>query len=248
MSAKGLFIFEVSVTLLIIGGVGFIAWQTQNIMRSLDRMATAQEDTLKGVEAALVRTEQEVRKVGGKVRPNVEQWIKALEKPLVAKTNSMVRKAQRSELDRALKKWSHGNKQQNEKQWQKLFVTLRREGKEAQKEHRQAENKWQELAKALREEQETLRKKYQKDETRWLNLMETLRKQGERSDKQFREVVQQLTKEKEEAQARARQLEEERKREINKLLEQAKQIELQRNRELSEFCSKRPESVICRDL
>ena len=75
-----------------------------------------------------------------------------------------------------------------------------------------------------------------------------IEKSGERSDAQYREVVQQLSKEKEEAIAKARQLEQERKRDVNKLLEQAKQIELERKRHQAEFCAKRPESVICRDL
>jgi len=248
MTAKGLFVFEASVSILIISGIGFTAWQTQDIVRSLNQMVAAQEETLKEVKTSLARTEQEVRKVSGSVPPNVEKWVKALEKPLIAKTNSMVRKAQRSEIDAALKKWSARNRQVGEKQWQKLFVAMSKERKQAQQQYQQAEKQWHELAKALGEEREAAQKQVQQDEKRWLGLMETLRLQEERSNKQYREVVQQLSKEKEEALARTRQLEEERKREINKLLEQAKQIAQQRKRQLGEFCAKRPESVICRDL
>jgi len=248
MTAKGLFVFEASVSILIISGIGFTAWQTQDIVRSLNQMVAAQEETLKEMKTSLARTEQEVRKVSGSVPPNVEKWVKALEKPLIAKTNSIVRKAQRSEIDAAIKKWSERIRQQDQKQWQKLFVTMSKERKQAQQQYQQAEKQWHELAKALREEQEIAQKQNEQNEKRWLGLMETLHKQGERSDKQYREVVQQLSKEKEEALARTRQLEEERKREINKLLEQAKQIAQQRERQLGEFCAKRPESVICRDL
>jgi len=273
MTPRGLFIFEASVAILIISGVGFTAWQTHNIVRSFNRMVAAQEETLKEMKTSLARTEQAVRKVSGSVPPNVEKWVKALAKPLIAKTNSMVRKAQRSEIDAALKNWSARNRQVDEKQWQKLFVAMSKEQNQTQQQYQQAEKQWQELVralreereaaqkqvqqdekrwlelvKALREEREAAQKQVQQDEKRWLGLMETLRLQEERSDKQYREVVQQLSKEKEQALAIARQLEEERKREINKLLEQAKQIDQQRKRQLGEFCAKRPESVICSDL
>ncbi len=248
MTPKGLFIFEASVSILIISGVGFTAWQTQNIVRSLNQMVAVQEETLTEMKTSLARTEQEVRKVSGRVRPDVEKWVKVLEKRLIAKTNSMVRKAQRSEIDAALKKWSARNRQVDEKQWEKLFVAMSKEQKQAQQQYQQAEKQWQELAMALREEQEVAQKQNEQNEKRWLGLMETLHKQGERSDKQYREVVEQLSKEKEEALARAKQLEEERRREIYKLLEQAKQIDQQRKRQLNEFCAKRPESVICSDL
>jgi hypothetical protein len=248
MTPKELFFFEASVSLLIISGIGFTAWQTHEIVQSLNQMVSAQDETLKGIKTSLARTEQEVRKVSGSVRPNVEKWVKALEKPLLAKTNSMVKKAQRSEIDAVLKKWSERVRQQDQKQWQKLFATMSKEQKQTQQQYQQAEKQWQELVKTLREEQDATQKRNKQNEKRWVGLMETLQKQGERSDKQYREVVQQLSKEKEEALARTRQLEEERKRDVNKLLEQAGQIEQQRKRQLSEFCSKRPESVICRDL
>jgi hypothetical protein len=247
MTSKGLFFFEASVSILIISGVGFTAWQTQRVVRSLNQMVAAQEETLEGMKTSLARTEQEVRKVSGSVRPNVEKWVKALEKRLLAKTNSMVRKTQRSEVDAALKEWSERARQQDQKQWEKLFATVSKEQKQAQQQYQQAEKQWQEMAKTLREGQEVTQKQNKQNETRWVGLMETLLKQGERSDKQYREVVQRLSKEKEEALARTRQLEAERKRDVNKLLEQAKQIEQQRKRQLGEFCSKRPESVICRD-
>jgi len=250
MTPKGLFIFEASVSILIISGVGFTAWQTQNIVRSLNQMVAVQEETLTEMKTSLARTEQEVRKVSGSVRPNVEKWVKALEKQLIAKTNSTVRKAQRSEIDAAIKKWSERIRRQDQKQWEKLFVAMSKEQTQAQQQYQQAEKQWQELAKALREEQAVAQKQNKQNEKRWLGLMKTLHKQGERSEKQYREVVQQVSKEKEKekALARTRQLEEERKREINKLLEQAKRIEQQRKRQLGEFCAKRPESVICSDL
>ncbi len=248
MTPKGLFVFEASVSILIISGVGFTAWQTQNIDRSLNQIVAAQEETLKEMKTSLARTEQEVRKVSGSVRPNFEKWVKALEKPLIAKTNSMVRKAQRSEIDAAIKKWSERIRRQDQVQWEKLFVAMSKEQKQAQQQYQQSEKQWQKLAKALREDQEVAQKQNEQNEKRWLSLMETLQKQGERSDKQYREVVEKLSKEKEEALARARQLEEERRRGINKLLEQAKQIGQQRKRQLDEFCAKRPESVICSDL
>ncbi len=248
MTPKGLFIFEASVSILIISGVGFTAWQTHNIVRSLNPMVAAQQETLKEMKTSLARTEQEVRKVSGSIRPNVEKWVKAMEKSLIAKTNSIVRKAQGPEIDVAIKEWSERIRQQDQKQWKKLFVAMGKEQKQVQQQYQQAEKQWHELAKALREEQEIAQKQNEQNEKRWLGLMETLHKQGERSDKQYREVVEQLSKEKEEALARARQLEEERRREIYKLLEQAKQIDQQRKRQLGEFCAKRPESVICRDL
>jgi len=248
MTPRGLFIFEVSVSLLIISGIGFTAWQTRKIVWSLKQMVAAQEETLKEMKTSLARTEQEVRKMSGSVRPNVEKWVKALEKPLIARTNSMVSKMQRSELDAAIKKWSERIRQQNEKQWEKLFAVMSKEQKQAQQQHQRAEKQWQELVKALRGEREAAQKQVQQDEKRWLGLMGTLQKQGDRSEKQYREVVQQLSKEKEEALARARQLEAERKRDINKLLDQAKRIDQERKRQLGEFCAKRPESVICRDL
>ena len=248
MTPKELFIFEASVTILIICGVGFTAWQTQVIVRSLNQMVAAQEETLKEVKTSLAQTEQEVRKVRGSIRPNVEKWARAMEKALIAKTNSMVRKAQGPEIDVAIKKWSERIRQQDQKQWQKLFAVMSKEQKQAQQQFQRAEKQSQELVKVLREEREAAQKQVQQDEKRWLGLMGTLQKQGERSDKQYREVVQQLSKEKEEALARARQLEDERKREINKLLDQAMQIDQQRKRQLGEFCAKRPESVICREL
>jgi len=248
MTPKELFIFEASVTILIISGVGFTAWQTQNIVRSLDQVVAAQQETLKEMETSLARTEQEVRKVSGSIRPNVEKWVKAMEKSLIAKTNSIVRKAQGPEIDVAIKEWSERIRQQDQKQWQKLFAVMSKEQKQAQQQNQRAEKQWQELVKALREEREATQKQVQQDDKRWLGLMETLQNQVERSDKQYREVVQQLSKEKEEALARARQLEDERKREINKLLDQAMQIDQQRKRQLGEFCAKRPESVICREL
>ncbi len=248
MTPKGLFVFEASVSILMFSGIGFTAWQTQKIDRSLNQVVAAQEETLKEMKTSLARTEQEVRKVSGSVRPDVEKWVKVLEKRLIAKTNSIVRKAQRSEIEAVIKKWSERIRQQDQKQWQKLFVAMGKEQKQVQQQYQQAEKQWQELAMALREEQEVVQKQNKQNEKRWLGLMETLQKQEERSEKQFREVVQQLSKEKEEALARTRQLEEERKREINKLLEQAKQIDQQRKRQLGEFCVKRPESVICSDL
>jgi len=69
MTAKGLFVFEASVSILIISGIGFTAWQTQDIVRSLNQMVAAQEETLKEVKTSLARTEQEVRKVSGSVPP-----------------------------------------------------------------------------------------------------------------------------------------------------------------------------------
>ncbi len=248
MTPKGLFVFEASVSVLIISGVGFTSWQTHKIVRPVNQMVAAQEETLKEIRASLLQTEQEIRKVSGSVRSNVEKWVKALEKPLLAKTNSIVRKAQRSEFDAAMKKWSETMRQRDQKQWEKLSAVVSKELEAAHQQHQRAEKQWQELVKALREEQETTQKQVKQEEKRWLALMETLQKQGERSDAQYREVVRQLSKEKEAALAKARQLEEERKREINKLLGKAKQIEEQRKRQLAEFCAKRPESVICRDI
>ena len=248
MTPKELFIFEASVTILIIIGVGFTAWQTQNIVQSLDQIVAAQQETLKEMETSLARTEQAIRKVSGSTRPNVEKWVKAMEKPLIAQMNSMVRKAQGPEIGMAIKKWSERIRQQDQKQWKKLFAVMSKEQKQAQQQNQRAEKQWQELVKALREEREAAQKQVQQDDKRWLGLMETLQNQEERSDKQYREVVQQLSKEKEEALAKARLLEDERKREINKLLDQAMQIDQQGKRQLGEFCAKRPESVICRDL
>ena len=248
MTPKGLFLFEASVSALIISGVGFTSWQTQKIVRSVNQMVAAQEETIKEMKASLLQTEQEIRKVSGSVRPNVERWVKALEKPLLAKTNSIVKKVQRTEFDAAIKKWSATIRQQDQKQWEKLSAMVSKEQKAAHQQHQRAEKQWKELVKTLREGRKATQKQVKQHEKRWLALMATLQKQGERSDAQYREVVQQLSKEKEEALAKARQLEQERNRDVNKLLQQAKQIEEERKRQHAEFCAKRPESVICREL
>ena len=85
MTPKGLFLFEASVSALIISGVGFTSWQSQKLVRSVNQMVATQEEALKEMKSSLLQTEQEVRKVSGNVRPSVEKWVKALEKPLLAK-------------------------------------------------------------------------------------------------------------------------------------------------------------------
>ncbi|NIO07830.1 MAG: hypothetical protein GTO40_07410 [Deltaproteobacteria bacterium] len=248
MTAKGLFIFEASVAVLIIGGIGFTGWQTYKILESLNRMVSVQEESLNQMKASLLKTEQEIRKVSGSVRPNVEKWVKELEKPLLAKTGSVVRTAQKAELEAALKDFSKTLQKEDQENWDKLFAKWSKNQQAAKDRYERYDKQAQALLKAMSEGVDTDRKRALEEDKRWAALMDTLKKQGQRSDEQYREVVQQLTKEKETALNRARQLEEERNREINKLLEQAKQIEEQRKRQLAEFCAKRPESVICRDL
>ncbi len=247
-SDKGL-VLAVVVTTLTILAVTYFAWQTHNILRSLERIAVQQEKTTKEVKNLLTRADTQPRRGRQDVRlPNVKQWLKSLEKPLAAKAMELMGKAQRSKFEASLKRWSARIQEQDKKQWQNLYKVLGKDREDVQRKYQQGEKRWQELVEALGQERKGAREQYASQEKRWVELMDTIRLQGEKVGKQYREVVQKLNEEKAEALARTKQLEEERNREIGKLLDQAKKISRDRQRQLGEFCAKRPESVICRDL
>jgi len=247
-SNKGL-IFAVVATSLTILAVTYFAWQTHNLQLSLNRLAAGQGETSKNVRDLLARADTQRPQGRQNVRlPNVKQWLKSIEKPLAAKAMELMGKAQKSELEASLKRWSARIQEQDKKQWQNLYKARDKDREGAQRQYQQGEKRWQELVEALGQETKRARKQYVSQEQKWANLLDALRLHGRTAEKQYREVVQKLSEEKAKALARAKQLQDERKREIGKLLDQAKQISQERKRQLSEFCAKRPESVICRDL
>lgn len=249
MGPRGGLIFAALAIAVFIVSIGYFAWQVENIIRSLDRIATVQEESSQEVKASLARAEGDLRKVRENVGLlSVEEWLRAIEKPLASKVDHTMREAQNRGVEEALQKWSKRLRQREDKRWRSLTDGLRKDREDNRKQRKREEKRWQDVIDTLRKDRETAQAQYQREEERWLNLMETLKKDRETTQKQYREVVQRLSEEKAEALERARQLEEERKREISRLLEQAKQIEQERKRQLSEFCSKRPESTICRDL
>ena len=183
--------------------------------------------------------------------PDVQKWLKSIEKPLAAKATQLMGNAQKTGLEASVKRFSANLAEQDKKQWQNLFQELAKDRKDAQSQYLQSEKRWQELVGTLKAEEKRATEQYKSQEKQWpevLKVLKVLKSQEAASQKQYREVVQQLTEEKTRALARAKELEDERKREIGKLLDQANQMSEDRKRQLSEFCAKRPESAICRDF
>ncbi|MCH7914506.1 MAG: hypothetical protein IH856_15980 [Deltaproteobacteria bacterium] len=191
--------------------------------------------------------EEQITKLIENVRlPTVEEWIRAIEKPLVAQTNKVIRNAQKQGIEDALQRWSKRILQREEKRWQDLSVMLGKDRAGIQKQSLQEEKFRRNLIKTLRKDREAQLELYRQDEERWLNLAETLKQNRKATQKEFREVVLKLSEERDKALDKARLLEEERERDVTKLLDQAKKIEQERKRQMSEFCARRPESAICR--
>jgi len=245
------------------GAIGYVAWQSDQMARSLERMGAVQEETSKTVKDLMARTTAENAGARQEVgMPDVQQWLKAIEKPLADKAIEVAQIAQRSQWESSLKEWAERMRRQDEQQWQNLSAALARErqedlkrdqagekrSQEAAKRYVEEQKRWQDLVASLQAEQAGAKESYQRQEKQWSQILSSLQVHGEKVEQQFREVVQKLREEKAEALARTKELEEERQREIGKLLDQANQISQERKRQLSEFCAKRPESVICRDL
>jgi len=246
-SNGGLVIASVATTLLVLAVVYF-AWQTHNVLQSLDRLTARQEATSREMKDRLGRTATRTQNVRQTVKlPNVQRWLKSIEKPLAAKVTELMSKSVKSD-EKSFQRLSAKIIQQDKKQLQNLQNALAKDREEAQRQYRLGEKRWQELISALGAERVYVKQQYKSQEKHWAELMVLLRKHGETAEKQFREVVERLSKEKSAALAQTKQLEDERRREIGKLLDQANQISKERKQQLSEFCAKRPESIICRDL
>ncbi len=245
-SAGALILGTLSATVLILGG-GYFAWQTYQIIQSLNQITASQKETIREIKASQVHMEEQITKLTKNVRlPSVKEWVRAIEKPLLAQTNKVIRKAQKQGIEDALQRWSKRRLQREEKRWQDLSVMLGKDRAGIKKQNLQEEKFRRNLIKTLREDREAQLELYRRDEKRWLNLAETLKQNREATQKEFREVVQKLSEERDKALDKARQLEEERERDVTKLLDQAKKIEQERKRQMSEFCARRPESAICR--
>ncbi|MCZ6906253.1 MAG: hypothetical protein O7G28_03070 [Deltaproteobacteria bacterium] len=213
----------------------------------MNQITASQNETIREIKASQVHMEEQITKLTENVRlPTVEEWVRAIEKPLVAQTNKVIRNAQKQGIEDALQRWSKRILQREEKRWQDLFVMLGKDRAGIQKQNLQEEKFRRNLIKTLREDREAQLELYRRDEKRWLNLAETLKQNRKATQKEFREVVQKLSEERDKALDKARQLEEERERDVTKLLDQAKKIEQERKRQMSEFCARRPESAICR--
>jgi len=245
-SAGALILGTLSATVLILGG-GYFAWQTYQIIYTLNQITVSQKETISEIKASQANMEEQITKLTENIHlPSVKEWVQAIEKPLLAQTNKVIRKAQKQGIEDALQKWSKRILQREEKRWQDLSVMLGKDRAGIQKQNLQEEKFRRKMIKTLREDREAQLELYRQDEKRWLNLAETLKQNREATQREFREVVQKLSEERDKALDRARQLEEERERDVTKLLDQAKKIEQERIRQMSEFCARRPESAICR--
>lgn len=83
---------------------------------------------------------------------------------------------------------------------------------------------------------------------RWQGLFLTLRENHEAQLQTLREAVNRLEDERAQALERVENAEAERRRQETSRIERTKQSSGNRVKELIEFCSRRPESVLCRDL
>lgn len=101
------------------------------------------------------------------------------------------------------------------------------------------------LLQTLEEEKTTTGERYAETERRWSGLFKTLRENHEATQERYGEVLKNLEEERAAAAANMRQVERNRQREVSRLLEQARK---ESEREILEFCLKRPESAICREL
>ena len=247
--SRGELLLGTLVIIVLLLAAGYFAWQAQQITESLNRIAAAQKENSIEIKASRGRMEEQIAKLRKDVRlPSVKEWVRAMEKPLAALARSAMGEAQRRGIEDALRSWSEKTRRQEEKRWQGLLGKLSKDRMEVKKQYLREEEFRKDLIKTLREERKTEQKRQRQEEKRWLNLTETLKKNREADQKGYSEVVRRLNEERNKAQERARQLEEVRRREISKLLDQAKEIEQERKRQMSEFCTRRPESEICRGL
>ena len=245
-STGALILGTLSATVLILGG-GYFAWQSYQIIQSLNQITASQKETIREIKASQAHMEEQITELTEKIRlPSVKKWIQAIEKPLLAQTTKVIRKAQKQGIEDALQKWSKRILKREEKRWQDLSVMLGKDRAGIQKQNLQEEKFRRNLNKTMREQREARQELYRRNEKRWLNLAETLKQNREATQKEFREVVRTLSEERDKAIDKARQLEEERERDVSRLLDQAKKIEQERKRQMSEFCARRPESAICR--
>ncbi len=245
-SDKG--IIFVIITLVSIAAFGYLAWQSFNIRISLKQIAAEQEASSEKLADLTARIESQRKPRTQNVRlPDVQKWLKSIEKPLAAKATQLMGNAHKTALEASVKRFSANLAEQEKNQWQNLFQELAKDRKDAQSQDLQSDKRWQELVGTLKAEEKRATEQYKRQEKQWSEVLKVLKSQEAASQKQYREVVQQLTEEKTRALARANELEDERKREIGKLLDQANQMSKDRKRQLGEFCAKRPESAICRD-
>ena len=104
-SAGALILGTLSATVLILGG-GYFAWQTYQIIQSLNQITASQNETIREIKASQVHMEEQINKLTENVRlPSVEYWVRASEKPLVAQTNKVIRNDQKQGIEDSLQRW-----------------------------------------------------------------------------------------------------------------------------------------------
>ena len=178
-SVGALILGTLSATVLILGG-GYFAWQTYQIIQSLNQITASQNETIREIKASQEHMEEQITKLIENVRlPSVEEWVRAIEKPLLAQTNKVIRNAQKQGIEDALQKWSKRIQQREEKRWQDLFAMLGKDRTGIQKQNLQEEKFRRNLIKTLREDREAQLELYRQEEKRWLNLAETLKQNRE---------------------------------------------------------------------
>ena len=201
-SAGALILGTLSATVLILGG-GYFAWQTYQIIQSLNQITASQNETIREIKASQVHMEEQITKLTENVRlPTVEEWVRAIEKPLVAQTNKVIRNAQKQGIEDALQKWSKIILQREEKRCQDLFVMLGKDRAWIRKQNLQEEKLRRNLIKTLREDREAQLELYRREEKRLLNLAETLKQNRKATQNEVRAVLQKLSEERDTALAR----------------------------------------------
>ena len=136
-SAGALILGTLSATVLILGG-GYFAWQTYQIIQSLSQITASQKETIREIKVSQAHMEEQITKLTKNIHlPSVKEWIRAIEKPLLAQTNKVIRKAQKQGIEDALQKWSKRILQREEKRWQDLSVMLGKDRAGIQKQNLQ---------------------------------------------------------------------------------------------------------------
>ncbi|MDP6560121.1 MAG: hypothetical protein QF619_08415 [Candidatus Binatia bacterium] len=226
--------------------LGYFAWRSEKVVDLVNSISVEQKNSSRDFKISLSRLEEELRKKTG--FPSVEQWLSSIEKPMERKLDGMLRGAYRKAIREELERWSNGLRNREKERQQNLLEVLRNDREAFQKRVQLREGRWEGLLRALQKDRKFAKEKYQEESERWKGLLDTMGKDRQAAKKQYIETVNLLNVEKSQALERVRQLEEERKREVANLLEKAKLSDDETKKKLSEFCAKRPESVICRDL
>ena len=104
--------------------IGYLAWQNDQMARSLKRLGAAQENTAKTVRELASRTDQNARARQDLRMPEVQQWLRSIEKPLAEKAMELMRAEQRSQWEPKLKEWADRIRKQDTQEWQKLNAVL----------------------------------------------------------------------------------------------------------------------------